>query len=246
MKLTKIGLFGSCQLNICDFFLNEHVKNTNNFKIIFSLPFYEYDSMSPYYREEVNYAIFDELDILIIENNKLNNSASSKKIIDYCEKKLNIKIIKTFLVKFPIYPINWSGYGENKQDYIDWVDIDKIDFKSKFEKCMLSLIENNKHSDLSLEISNFIKDNFNKQLLFTHSLHPTNILLFEIWKQILYHLNVTIDSNNYDFNGELIQCWYNPFTTKMMSDLNIEFTTIIDDDFYINKYNENKKLILNH
>ena len=109
---------------------------------------------------------------------------------------------------------------------------------------MLSLIENNKRSDLNLEISNFVKCNFNKKLLFTHSLHPTNVLLYVIWKYILYHLNINIDDYKYEFNGELINCWYNPFTNKMISDLNIEFTTIIDDDFYINRYNEHKNLFV--
>jgi hypothetical protein len=197
MKFNKVGLFGSCQLFLCsDFFLNEHVKSIHNFKIIFSLPFYEYDPMYPYYKGKIlDYTLFNELDILIIENNNLNNSASSDKIINYCIKKNNdIKIIKTFLVKFPIYPINWSGYGENNKDYINWVDLNKIDFKSKFEKCLRSLIENNKKSDLSLEISNFIKDNFNKQLLFTHSLHPTNILLYEIWRSIFNILDINIDN----------------------------------------------------
>lgn len=47
-----------------------------------------------------------------------------------------------------MYSINWSGYSENKKDYI--------------------------------------KNNYNKQLLFTHSLHLTNILLYKLWKDIFY------------------------------------------------------------
>ena len=77
-------------------------------------------------------------------------------------------------------------------------------------------------------------------MLFTHSLHPTNILLYELYKSIFNSLNIDITKNQYYFNGELIQCWYNPFTTKMMIDLKVEFTTIIDDNFYIDRYNNNE------
>jgi hypothetical protein len=42
--MFKIGLFGSCQLHLCSsFFFNDEVKKRNNFEVLFSLPFYEYD-----------------------------------------------------------------------------------------------------------------------------------------------------------------------------------------------------------
>lgn len=44
--------------------------------------------------------------------------------------------------------------------------------------CIESIKKNNIKSDISLNLTNFILKNFNKQLLFTHSLHPTNILLY--------------------------------------------------------------------
>lgn len=91
-----------------------------------------------------------------------------------------------------------------------------------------------------MKITEFIENNFNKKLLFTHSLHPTNILLFELWKSIFNNLSINIDDYIFIFNKELIDCWYNPFTSKMIKDLNIEFETIVDDIFYINRYNENK------
>ena len=103
-------------------------------------------------------------------------------------------------------------------------------------------------SDLNKNIIDFIKNNFNKQLLFTHSLHPTNILLYEIWRSILNFINIDIDDYNYNLNtGNIINCWYNPFTTKMIKDLDINFEYIISDDFYINRYNDNKNnYIENH
>ena len=55
---------------------------------------------------------------------------------------------------------------------------------------------------------------------------------------------ILIDIYFFIFDKELIDCWYNPFTTKMIIDLNIKFTPIIDDTFYINRYNENYKNIL--
>lgn len=236
----KIGFFGSCQLHLCaDFFLNDEIRKKNNVDIIFIIPFYIYDIKYPSYKKELKYDIFDSIDCLIIENNELENSASSEKIIKYCEKK-NIKIIKTFLIKFPIYPINWSGYGENKNDYIDWIDLDKIDYKCKFQKCIDSCKKANLSSDLSIDITTFIENNFNKQLLFTHSLHPTNVLLYELWKNIFDKISININNHNYVFKKELIQCWHNPFTSKMIDNLNINFDTIIDDNFYISRYNANK------
>lgn len=110
--------------------MNNEVKNKNNFEVAFSLPFYEYDLNYIEYRGILDYKIFDDLDYLIIEINNfdIDNQESSTKIIDYCLNK-NIKIIKTFLIKFPIFPINWSGYGENKNDYLNWVGLETIDYK---------------------------------------------------------------------------------------------------------------------
>ena len=240
----KIGFFGSCQLHLCsDFFFNKEVLEKNNIEILFSLPFYEYDEKYIKYIGILNYNIFDNLDYLIIEINNLDNQASSKKIIEYCSSK-NTKIIKTFLIKFPIYPINWSGFGENKDDYINFIDLDNIDYKEKFKKCILSCEKSNAESDLSMEITQFINNNFTKQLLFTHSLHPTNILLYELWKSIFNNISLDINNYNYKFDKQLIDCWYNPFTTKMIKDLNIEFKTIVDDNFYIDRYNSNKNNFL--
>lgn len=123
------------------------------------------------------------------------------------------------MIKFPIYPINWSGYGENKNDYLTWNNLDNIDYKEKFNKCILSCKKCNEESDLSIEISKFIENNFNKKLLFTYSLHPTNILLFELWRSIFNNLNINIYDYSFIFDKELIEYWYNPFTSKMIKDL---------------------------
>ena len=106
---------------------------------------------------------------------------------------------------------------------LEWCDLEKMILK-KIDKCILSLINENKKSDLSLDISKFIENNFNKKLLFTHSLYPTNYLLYEIWKSIFDNLNINIIDYNYDLNkNELINCSFNPFTIKMMIDLDIQF-----------------------
>ncbi len=69
-------------------FLNETIQNKNNIKIIFSLPFFEYNEDYYSYRGLLDYAIFDNLDILIIENNNLDDKQNlSKKIINYCKNK---------------------------------------------------------------------------------------------------------------------------------------------------------------
>ena len=50
------------------------------------------------------------------------------------------------------------------------------------------------------------------------------------------HLSINIEDYKYNFERELIICWYNPFTSKMITDLDIQFKTIVDDDFYICRY----------
>ena len=237
----NIGIFGSCQLHLCSiFFFNEEVQQKYNINIKFSLPFYEYDTSYSIYRGKLDYSILNDLDVLIIEINSLDNEASSEKIINYLQYK-NIKIIKTFLIKFPIYPLNWSGFGENTKDYLNWNGLDKIDYKEKFKQCIENMRENNIESDLSTKITDFVKNNFNKQLLFLHSLHPTNILLYQLWKYILQHLSINIEDNEYIFSQELLGLtWINPFTNKMIKDLDIQFKdVIVDDQFYINRYEEN-------
>lgn len=242
-----IGIFGSCQLNLTNrFFLNETIIQKYNLKVIFSLPFYEYDPNFPEYKGRLDYSIFDNLDYLIIQINDLplDNQASSCKVIDYCINK-NIKIIKIPFIKFPIYPLNWSGYGENKKDYLNWCELDNIDYKKKFDKCIASCRKDFEKGDIGSDFVDFINNNFNKQLLFTHSLHPTNILLYQLWKHILLYFSINIDNYKYEFNKELIICWHNPFTIKMVKDLDIQFETIVDDDFYIKRYNENKSTFFN-
>jgi len=235
----NVGFFGSCQLHLCwNFFLNEQVLKKHNMNVCFALPFYEYDPNYPGYKGKLDYSIFNEQDILVIEINPL-----SEQIVDYCTNK-NIKIIKTFLIKFPIYPINWSGFGDNKNDYLNWTT--NIDYKKKFKECIKSMREYNSKSDLSIELTEFVENNFNKQLLFTHSLHPTNVLLYQLWKYILQNLSINIEDNEYIFTHQLIDCWYNPFTSKMITDLDIQFTdVIIDDQFYIDRYKKMSKKYLN-
>ena len=232
----KIGLYGSGQLEICySFFFNETVLQDNDIEIAFALGYYNYDKNYPYYKKELDYSIFNNIDILIIENNNID----SDKIIEYCTDK-HIKIIKLCMLQFPIFPINWSGYGENKYDYDNWSRLEGIDYNIRFNNCINILEKNIKQTDLDINIINFIKDNFNKNLLFIHSVHPTNILLYELYKSIFKNLNINIDNYKYNFTNELMDLgWNNPFTTKMIADLNIIFNTNIDDNFYIKRYNDN-------
>jgi len=241
--MVKIGFYGSCQLNKpVNVFFREEILKGNNLEIIFNIPFYKYDINDPGYLGLLDYSIFDNIDMLIIENNKLKCQASSEKIINYCENK-KIKIIKTCLLKFPIYPLNWSGRGENINDYKNFSSLDEIDYKSKFEKCINSLEKEINKTDLSGGIVSFITENYNKKLLFTHSLHPTNILLYELYKSILSNLGINIDLYNYNLKKEIIILWKNPFTSKMMRDLNISFHTQVSDIFYLERYNKNKYLL---
>jgi hypothetical protein len=61
----------------------------------------------------------------------------------------------------------------------------------------------------------------------------------------LIHLSINIDNYQYDFhNNEIINYWYNPFTSKMVKDLDIKFTTIVDDNFYIERYENNSAAVL--
>ena len=196
--------------------------------MIFSLPFYEYAPNFRGFRGELDYSIFDNLDILILEINSLNNTASSEKIINYLNTK-NVKIIKTFLIKLPIYPLNWSGFGENKTDYLNWEGLDNINYKEKFKKCIESIRKSNIKSDLSMELTEFILNNFNNQL----------------WKYILQNIDINnykYDLNPYFFgNMNYVNIWDKPFTSKMVKDLDIQFRDIvINDQFYINRYNKFK------
>lgn len=108
--------------------------------------------------------------------------------------------------------------------------------------------KNNIESDLSTELTDFVEQNFNKQLLFLDGLHPSNVLLYQLWKYILQKLFINIEDYKYIFAGEFFNR-YNfhviPFTTKIIKDLDIKFTNIINDQFYIDRYNKNKKYIKN-
>ena len=133
----------------------------------------------------------------------------------------------------------------SKKDYLNWTDLDKYDYKERFNKICKSIRKHNIESDIN--ISDFIENNFNKVLLFRHSLHPTNILLYELWRSIFNNLNINIDDYefNINYNEDIINHdWINPFTNKMKTDLDIQYEVLVDDLFYINRYNINKHLFI--
>ena len=246
--MKNVGLFGGCQLTYTyDFFLNKEVCERNKFNIKFALSWFEYDIDYWEYKGVLDYSIFDDLDILIISNNPLgiDNQASYKKIINYVkETNKNTTIIRTVSIRFSIFPINWNGYGENKNDYINWKQLDMINYQDKFKKCMNTVRKQIDKTDLHPFIADYIEENFNKKYLFSHCMHPTNILFYQIWKSLFMCLKLNIEDYQYTFEEELVLNWLNPFTKKMMKDLNIQFDTYVDDDFYIKRYNENKHLFL--
>jgi hypothetical protein len=230
---TRIGILGSC--NLCEpykIFLTSEVLQLYNMEVIFVLRLYEFDKKYTLYNgSEFDYIVFDNIDTLIIENNNYEGNISSEQIISYCISR-NIKIIKTCMLKFPIFPINWSGYGYKKTDFENYNSIDHTDYKIKFKECLTSVQKSLLSTDLSLNIVDFIQSNFNKKLLFSHSLHPTNVLFYEVWRSILKNLNINIDDHKYNLDVECINVWRNPFTTKMVSDLDIQFDVLIDNEFY--------------
>lgn len=246
--MKNVGLFGGCQLTYTyNFFLNEEVCAKNDFNIKFALSWFEYDKDYWEYKGILDYSIFDNLDILIISNNYLpsENQASHKKIINYIkERNANTTIIRTVSIRFSIFPINWNGYGENKNDYIYWKDLDTIDYQDKFKKCMNTVRKQIDKTDLQQFIADYIEENFNKEYLFSHCMHPTNVLFYQIWKSLFMCLKLNIEDYQYNFKEELVFNWVNPFTIKMMKDLKIQFDTYVDDDFYIERYNKNKHLYL--
>lgn len=241
MDKIKIGFYGSCQLSVAPFFFSKLDNYDIKFVEMFFLHAPEYVNNC----KKLNYNIFNSIDILIIENNKLTNESGSDSIIAHC-KKLNIRIICTCLLKFPIFPLNWSGRGENWPDYKIFKFDDDTDYRLKFEQCINSLKKEILQSDLSTEIVDYINDNFKYKRLFTHSLHPSNDLLYVLYKNIFALLDIDITNFDYVFDKELIMCWNNPFTSKMITDLGIEFDADVNDSFYIERYKKNIKNMPSH
>lgn len=248
--MIKIGIFGSCQLDVYNKFLTDKVCKKYNVKLMFMMLFFEYDEGFPdFYKGTLNYACFNDIDLLIIQNNNLNvnNQASSKKIINFCKSK-NIKILQIPLLYFPIYPINWDGKGYNKKHLAAFYKYKNIDYTLKLKHVLSNIKNEIRKSDISIELFYFIQNNFRKQLLFIHSLHPTNKLLVHLWKYIFDLLGFEFKIEQYTFNYQLIDNgWFNPFTSKMVKDLNIKITQkqlanlnlkhkLIDDEFYINLF----------
>jgi len=112
-------------------FLNEQMLKTYNYHVVFSLAFYLYDPNFGAGNRKLDYSIFNDIDILIIEINSLplDNQASSKRIINYLKDK-RVKIIKTF-------------------------------YKERFKMCIEKMCKSNIESDLSTEITDFVENNFN-------------------------------------------------------------------------------------
>lgn len=248
--MVKIGIFGSCQLDVYKKFLTEEVCSKYNVKIMFMKLFFKYDEGFPaFYKGNLDYSCFNSIDLLIIQNNNLNpkNQASSKKIINFCKSK-NIKIIQIPLLYFPIYPINWDGKGYNKKHLASFYKYKNVDYNSKLKQVLSNIKNEIRKSDISIELFYFIQNNFRKRLLFIHSLHPTNKLLVHLWKYIFYLLGFEFNTDQYKFNYQLIDNgWFNPFTSKMVKDLNIKITQnqlanlnlkykLVDDNFYINLF----------
>ena len=133
-QMIKIGLFGSCQLDVYKKFLTDELCDKYKINLVFMILFFEYDKGFPsFYKGELDYSCFSTIDLLIIQNNNLNpiNQASSKKIINFCRSK-NIKILRIPLLYLPIYPINWDGKGYNKKHLASFYKYKDINYNSKF------------------------------------------------------------------------------------------------------------------
>ena len=242
---THIGIFSSRQLvKSCRFFLNDQVIEENKLRLDFFFNFNDYDTLRNKYAEILDYRKFDGLDVLIIEINSLTNQASSTNIIKYAlSKNPNMKIIKVCCLEFLIFPINWNSQTDKSRNYKNWRGINKINFKVKFKVCIHSLYRQFKGTDYNTQIIEFIKNNFHKNKLFTSSTYPTNLLLCEMWKCLFLLMN-NIPFEKYNFISSLKEELLddprpNPFTTKMISDLNIEYECNIDNNFYTKLYRNN-------
>ena len=67
--MIKIGIFGSCQLDVYNKFLTDKVCNKYNVKLMFMILFFEYDEGFPdFYKGTLNYTCFNDIDLLIIQN----------------------------------------------------------------------------------------------------------------------------------------------------------------------------------
>jgi hypothetical protein len=242
---TNVGMFASHQLiKSYEYFLTNQVAEENKLRLNFFFYNHDYDTLNNQYAEILDYRKFNELDTLIIEINSLTNQASSTNIIKYAlEKNPNMKIIKVCQIDFLIFPINWNSQFDKSRNYKNWRGAHKINFKSKFRICINSLYRHFKNTDYDTKIIEFIKSNFHNQLLFTSCTYPTNILLCEMWKCLFSLMNIDFDKYNFASvlnEKELLNDPRpNPFTTKMISDLDITFNPKIDDKLYNKRYRKN-------
>jgi hypothetical protein len=100
----------------------------------------------------------------------------------------------------------------------------------------------NQEKNIDIKISDFIKQNYRKELLFYRDVHPTLFLLKEVAVRILKFLSIPYNTN---FNENLLDLnkipaitgGYQPLSSHSFNELNLKFARPI----FFNKENESWK-----
>lgn len=161
-----------------------------------------------------------------------------------------LKISYPYIFSSAMWPIVQAGQGQNrwfggevidnlifnkklsKQEILDLYQNDKIDwdYRNRFNKSVELL--KRKESITDIKISDFILNNYKKELLFLIPQHPTSVVFLDVANQILERLNIEkLDTNVIeginDINVEdstynLPSCMF-PLDKSAIIDYNIQY-----------------------
>ena len=230
-KKINIGILANHQIHdTYQYFLTPQILKDNNLRIAFV---YKYDDFE-INKEDLK--MFDSINVLIIDN----DGSLCKTIIKYIkDNNLQINLIKICEIEFPIFPLNWNSKKDYARNYKNWKGINKINFTCKFNVCIKKLYRKFASIDYDENIIQYIKDNFSTKLLFTGTCYPTNHLINELWKCLFKKIWIKNSIDDKIRENILKNPKPNPYTTKMISDLNIKYFPYTNDKYYNIMYTKN-------
>lgn len=184
--------------------------------------------------------------------------------IGYYVKDDCVKISYPYIFSSAMWPIAQAGQGQNrwfggevldnlvsqglsKNDIINLFLENKIDwdYNNRFNKSIEIL--KSKESITDVKISDFILENYKKQLLFLIPQHPTSAVFLNVANQILQKLNIPLleqsviegvnDINVEDSTYHLSSCMF-PLHKSAIIDYNMEYGEDYledSDDFYLQR-----------
>lgn len=248
----KIVIYSNCHGEILQSMLEKHTDTRDKYAV---QSFCNYENLHKAELSQEHKSILSECDVFIYQpfNRSYNESEYDVSRVKQMLKP-SVKIVKINYYRFRAFWYNCdyqpylkyrsfnfpTGFGicnkvENMKNYdyesvkqfIDQVEYNSDTITKVFEENLVKFRRIDDNSDIKMY--DFFVDNYKKQKLFHDQFHPTNIFMYEVFRQLVQFIQDTdIGYDGADFISSLdaedeLTHWSQPILPTIRKHLNLEF-----------------------